>query len=45
MLFFEKIKIINLFNNLPDKGFIRIKEVLYDRIKDQIPHEWEISIS
>ena len=42
---FQNIKIISLFNNLPDKGYIRIQDVLYQRIKEQIPQEWDISIN
>ena len=42
---FENIKIVDLFNNLPDKGLIRIKQSLYERIEEDIPEAWEISIS
>ena len=41
---FEDIKIVDMFNNLPDKGLIRIKDSLYERIKDDIPTHWEKSI-
>ena len=41
---FENIKIVSLFNSLPDRGFIRIKKNLYERIKEDIPVEWEVSI-
>ena len=41
---FENSKIINLFNNLPDKGSIRIRENLYEQIREDIPSDWEVSI-
>ena len=41
---FDNIKIVSLFNNLPERGHIRIKKGLYERIKEDIPEEWEVSI-
>ena len=41
---FENIKIVSLFNSLPDKGSIRIRKSLYERIKEDIPKEWDVSI-
>ena len=40
-----QIKIVDMFNNLPDKGLIRIKQSLYERIQDDIPSDWEVSFA
>ena len=40
----ENIKIVDMFNDLPDKGLIVIKQNLYERIKHDIPPKWEKSI-
>ena len=35
---------IEVFNDLPNFSELKIKEVLYNKIKQQMPNSWDISI-